>query len=156
MSATNAPHLAQLVLLALWFGAALLFAANVAPSAFAVLPSRGLAGEVVGRVLPVIFWSGVVVGLASALLEMRAPAPARGRLVGSLLVAVACAVSHLVFGGRIARIRAQLGGPIDALAPDDPQRLLFGRLHALSVLGLALAMVACAVVLLLAVRSARR
>ena len=47
----------------LWLGAALLFIAVVAPAAFAVLPSRALAGLVVGRVLPVLFWSGAVIAV---------------------------------------------------------------------------------------------
>jgi len=53
--------LTQVVALAAWLGAAALFAASVAPAAFAVLPSRSLAGDVVGRVLPVVFWSGMLV-----------------------------------------------------------------------------------------------
>ena len=49
------------LLLAAWLGAGVLFAAVVAPAAFAVLPSRNLAGALVGRVLPVVLIAGVVV-----------------------------------------------------------------------------------------------
>ena len=45
-------------MLALWLGAAGFFSAAVAPALFAVLPTRTLAGEVVGRVLPVVFYVG--------------------------------------------------------------------------------------------------
>ncbi|MDE3217575.1 MAG: DUF4149 domain-containing protein, partial [Gemmatimonadota bacterium] len=52
--------LSQIVGTSVWLGAAVLLAAAVAPAAFAVLPSRSLAGDLVGRVLPVIFWSGML------------------------------------------------------------------------------------------------
>ena len=54
----------ELSLLALWLGAALLFSAAVGPPLFAALPMRTLAGAVVGRILPVIFLSGMAVGIA--------------------------------------------------------------------------------------------
>jgi hypothetical protein len=148
--------LTQVVALALWLGAAALLAAAVAPAAFAVLPSRALAGDVVGRVLPVVFWSGMLVGVVVAGLEWRSASPSRARLTSGALVALACAASHLYFGSRIARLRAEIGGPVDALAPGDPQRALFGRLHGLSVLGLGLAMLAAGVALALALRALRR
>jgi hypothetical protein len=46
------------LLLAAWLGAGMLLAAVVAPAAFAVLPSRTLAGALVGRVLPTVFIAG--------------------------------------------------------------------------------------------------
>jgi len=51
------PEVLQLATLAVWLGAALFFSVAVAPALFAVLPSRTLAGEVVGRLLPGIFYS---------------------------------------------------------------------------------------------------
>src|SRR5690349_6017188 len=51
----------QIAILALWLGASTFFAASVAPALFAVLPSRSLAGEVVGRLLPLIFYSGMLI-----------------------------------------------------------------------------------------------
>jgi hypothetical protein len=146
----------QAVALAFWLGAAALLAAVVAPAAFAVLPSRSLAGDVVGRVLPVVFWSGMVVGVVVAAIEWRSAAPSRARVVSAAVVALACAASQLYFGSRIARLRAEIGGPVDALVPGDPQRALFGRLHGLSVLGLGLAMIAAGVALVLALRAVRR
>lgn len=148
--------LTQVVVLSLWLGAAALMAANVAPSAFAVLPTRALAGDLVGRVLPVVFWSGIAAGALASAVELRAPSVSRARLAASAFVALACATSHLVLGARIARLRAELAGPLDALAPGDPQRVLFGRLHAFSVLGLGVAMIAALVALVLAARAVRR
>ncbi len=129
---------ATTVLLSLWVGAGLLFVAVVAPAAFGVLPSRSLAGLLVGRVLPVLFVAGIVVGVAVAGLGLGSPS-GRWRVAGGLLVAAACAVSHFWVGGRIARLRMELGGALDTLAAGDPQRALFGQLHALSVAGLGVA-----------------
>ena len=146
---------ATTVMLSLWVGAGLLFVAVVAPAAFAVLPSRSLAGVLVGRVLPVLFVSGIVVGLAVAALGLVDP-PARWRVAGGLVVTAACAVSHFWVGGRIARLRAELGGALDTLAASDPQRTLFGQLHALSVVGLGVAGLAALATLVAAVVTLRR
>lgn len=145
---------ATTVLLSLWAGAGLLFVAVVAPAAFAVLPSRSLAGLVVGRVLPVLFVSGIVVGLFVAGLGLRGPL-ARWRIAGGLVVAASCAISQLWVGGRIARLRGELGGALDALPSGDPQRVLFGQLHALSVAGLGVAGLAALATLVAAVLALR-
>jgi hypothetical protein len=42
--------------LAFWLGAAAFFSVALAPVLFAVLPTRTLAGEVVGRVLPGVLY----------------------------------------------------------------------------------------------------
>ena len=88
---------AAFILLSAWLGAGVLFATVVAPAAFAVLPSRELAGALVGRVLPVIFVSGIVVATAGLLLDRsgagRLPRVRRGALVA---VALCCAVAQFV------------------------------------------------------------
>lgn len=140
-----------LVLLSAWIGAALLVTASVAPAAFAVLPTRTLAGALVGRVLPVVFWSGIVLAVASiALLRLL---PERGyTTIALVVVAIACAIAQLGIAPRIERVRAAIGGPVDALAPTDPLRQAFGRLHGLSVLTLGVAMLAAGITLVLLVR----
>ncbi len=52
----------RLLLVGLWLGAAVFFIA-VAQSAFAVLPSRELAGSVVSRTLLIINVGGLIIGL---------------------------------------------------------------------------------------------
>jgi hypothetical protein len=127
------PAMVALVLLAAWLGAALLVAAVVAPAAFAVLPSRTLAGALVGRVLPMVFWSGMLVGVAAAALTWTLPGRI-WRTGAALALVAACAAAQLVIAPRIERIRGQIGGTIDALDPSDPRRQAFGRLHGLSVM----------------------
>lgn len=139
------------LLLAAWLGAALLVVAVVAPAAFAVLPTRTLAGALVGRVLPALFWSGMLVGVGVAVLGSTTPA--RGwRTAAALTVAGACAAAQLVVAPRIAQLREQMGGAVDALDPADPRRVAFGRLHGLSVAWLGLAGVAALVALALTIR----
>ena len=64
------PSLIEVVVLAFWLGAAAFFSVAVAPALFAALPTRTLAGEVVGRVLPGVFYSGIVVGVLVAVIEV--------------------------------------------------------------------------------------
>ena len=134
-----------LALLATWLGAAVLFACVVAPAAFAVLPSRELAGALVGRVLPVLFLSGIALGVAAGALTVRG----RGRApsVAAFAVAVACAVAQFGVGPRIGRLRAEIGPSLAALDASDPRRAAFGRLHALSVAWLGVGVLASAAAL---------
>lgn len=137
-------------LLAAWLGAAVLFAAVVAPAAFAVLPARSLAGAIVGRVLPVVLVAGIVAGVAAGALTVRGAGLFRWAGWAAFLAALACAIARFAVGPRIERLRAEMGPSIEALAADDARRVAFGRLHALSVGWLGLGMVAAvaAVVLL--------
>lgn len=122
-----------------WLGAAILLAASVAPSAFAVLPSRALAGALVGRVLPALFISGLVLGVLASVVW-------GARWWPGAALAVSCAIAQFAVGPRIDRVRLAIAGPVEALADTDPRRLAFGRLHALSVGLLGVAMLAALVI----------
>jgi hypothetical protein len=139
---------AQLIAASAWLGAALLFVAVVAPAAFAALPTRTLAGALVGAVLPALFYAGIVLGAGLALgsVAMR-----RGRIVtpgtvGGLVIAISCAAAQFVVAPRIERARASIGGPIESVPSSDPRRVAFGRLHGASVAWLGVAVVGAAVV----------
>lgn len=154
--------IASLALLAAWLGAAGVVAGAVAPAAFAVLPTRALAGALVGRVLPVVFAGGMLVGVATALLGWfsrgGAGAFPRAAILGGAALAIACALAQFVVGPRIQRLRAAIGPSIEALAADDARRVAFGRLHAMSVLWLGvgvLAAIVAVIALLLALRARR-
>jgi hypothetical protein len=144
--------LAALVLVAFWLGAALLTVAVVAPGAFAVLPTRALAGEMVGRVLPVVFAGAIIVPVAVGALVPTARRSGAAMTAGLSAVAAAAAALFVV-NPRIAALRLAVVVPIDQLSPADPRRSLFGLLHAGSVLLLGLAMIAMAVLLLLLARA---
>lgn len=148
----------ELVVLAFWLGAAVLFSAVVAPAAFAVLPTRALAGDIVGRVLPVIFYAGIAVGLVTIALA-RAEAEEwqwSTAVVSGALIVATCAVAQFIIGSRIELVRSRISGPVDALAPGDPLRLEFGRLHGVSVALLGVAMLAAAAALVAITRNLAR
>ena len=148
------------LLLASWLGAAVLFAAVVAPAAFSILPSRALAGALVGRVLPAILVAGLVAALAALAIGFGDDAAfAKARIVSALLVALSCAAAQFLVGPRIERLRQTIGTSVDELSVDDERRVAFGRLHRASVgwLGAAIVGATCYVVFsTLAGRSARR
>lgn len=138
------------ILLSAWLGAAVLVTTVVAPAAFAVLPSRTLAGALVGRVLPVLFIAGLVVALASLSLDSGDHGRAiRVRRAMLIVAAVSCAAAQFAVAPRIERVRKEIAGPVEQLSTDDPRRAAFGRLHAASVAWLGVAMVADVTTLIL-------
>jgi Domain of unknown function (DUF4149) len=142
------------LLVAIWFGASLLLSASVAPTAFSVLPSRMLAGAVLGPIFPVLFISGMVAGVLAV--GDGAFGGANWRLGAGLIMTVASGVAQFVILPSIERVRASIPGAVEALAPDDARRLAFGRLHGLSVLCLGLAMLAALVFMAMAAFAAGR
>jgi hypothetical protein len=151
---------AAALLVAAWLGAALITVAVVAPGAFAVLPSRAMAGTMVGRVLPVLFVAGIAAGVlvAAAAGGSSIGRAARGAVTAGILVALACGVSQFAITPKLDRLRAGMGGPVDSLPADDARRVAFGLLHGYNVAGLGVAMVgaaACLGFLLVSMRPPR-
>ncbi|HEY0048465.1 MAG TPA: DUF4149 domain-containing protein [Pyrinomonadaceae bacterium] len=147
-------------LIALWLGAAVFFTAAVAQSAFAVLPSRELAGAVVNRTLAILNYSGIIIGLillASSIVNTEKINRVKLRVEQGLLLflTAACAFGQFVIGARLHNLRRQIGRPVDEIAADDPLRIAFGALHGYSVAVLAFAMLAALVVYFLMARRAR-
>jgi uncharacterized protein DUF4149 len=136
------------LLLAGWLGASLYFTVVVTRAAFAVLPSRTMAGALVGQTLPVLFDSGMFVGAALVIAALlSAPGASRvASLAGGASIALLCAAARFVILVRIERLRATMPAAIDSLSVDDPARRAFGQLHAMSVGALGLAMLAGIVV----------
>lgn len=147
----------RLLLVALWLGAAVFFSFAVAPSAFAVLPSRELAGAVVNRVLGVVNVGGFLVALF-ALLTVPLVVSVRERFAlwaqsaTLLALAAATAVGHWVIAARLRDMRAGMSGPIDGLAQSDPVRVAFNALHGYSVMALSVGMLAALVAFFLMAR----
>jgi hypothetical protein len=119
----------------LWEGGLLFFAFVLAPTAFHVLPSKHLAGLVVGGTLIILHHIGMVCGglfLATTLLL-----PGTRKLKGlqialiALMLAVTAYLQYNVLPA-MERDRVQAGGDIDAAPLSDPARVDFERLHPLS------------------------
>ncbi|MBS1794273.1 MAG: DUF4149 domain-containing protein [Acidobacteria bacterium] len=141
----------RLLLIGIWLGAAVFFSFAVAPSAFAVLPSRELAGAMVSRSLTIVHIAGLVVGLLALAGSFVGTAGANRFLLWTerfllLLLTAACAVGQFVIALWLTFIKAQMGRPIDEVAADDPLRIRFDNLHEYSVWVLVAAMVAALIV----------
>ena len=155
MTQRVSPAIVQLSALALWLGAAGFFSTAVAPALFATLPTRSLAGAVVGRLLPSVFYSGIVIGVLVIAIEVTLQRrwTWSGRSVAGAVMIGACAAAQLFVAPRIDRIRSGISGPVEELAVDDARRIAFGRLHGVSVAWLGLAMLAAVIAMVLAART---
>lgn len=140
----------RLLLIGLWLGAAVFFSFAVAPSAFAVLQSRELAGALVSRSLTIVNVSGLIIGLI-LLASSFAGAGVTNRFalwterILLLLLTAACAVGQFVIALWLSLVKAQMGKPLDEIALDDPLRIKFNNLHEYSVWVLVAAMIAAVI-----------
>ncbi|HEU4796389.1 MAG TPA: DUF4149 domain-containing protein [Pyrinomonadaceae bacterium] len=157
----------RMVLLAVWFGAAVFFSLVVAPAAFAVLRLYGLpntseiAGAIVSRSLSVVNVAGFVIALllAVTIFARRDSVSRKGFLAEGIclaVIALTTALGHWFIAARMRALRATMILPIDQLTPDDARRVAFNSLHGYSVIVLSLAMIAALVALVLMARSARQ
>ena len=141
----------RLLLIGIWLGAAVFFSFAVAPSAFAVLPSREIAGAIVSRSLTIVNIGGLVIGLILLASSFAAAAGANRLMLWTerfllLFLTAACAVGQFVIALWLSFVKAQMGKPIDEIALDDPLRIKFNNLHEYSVWVLIAAMLAALVV----------
>ena len=125
----------MLLSLVVWLGGITFFAFVLAPTVFAVLPTRELAGTVVNRTLPVLHWMGVVSGLVFLATSMTYAAMTTGsaqalapRHILVLLMLVLTLVSMFAVSSRMMALRAEMG-VIDTVPQDDPRRMEFNQLH---------------------------
>ena len=127
----------RLLILAIWLGAAVYFI-GVAQTAFSVLPTRELAGNVVNRTLAILNYSGLAISVILILTSFVASSRVNRIWLWIerfllFVVASSCAIGQFVIGFWLASIRAQIGRPIDEIAVDDPLRIQFNLLHEYSV-----------------------
>lgn len=139
---------AGLLALTLWVGGLAVLGAIGAPAIFDVLATRhvvddrmiagAIFGEILGRFHLLAYGCGVI--LLGTLLGRGVMGPRPNmfavRLAVAFVMLIATAYSGLIVSAKIARTQAEIGGAPSSLAPEDPRRVAFGRLHALST-GLA-------------------
>ena len=125
----------MLLSLILWIGGLLFFAFVVAPAAFSVLPTRHLAGNLVGRTLEILHWIAIFSGLvflASSLLYSQltrgTPHAFAGRHILIVLMLALTLVSQFGIIPRMDTLRASIG-EIDSVPPENPARMQFDALH---------------------------
>jgi len=124
----------MLLSLIVWLGGVIFFPV-VAQTSFSVLPTRHLAGSVVGRSLGILHWMGMisaVVFLASSLLLSRlSNGEAQWFAARNVLICIMLLLTLISQFGIIPRmdaIRASIG-EIDAAPMDSPARVQFDGLH---------------------------
>ena len=150
----------EVLLLSVWLGSMIFFSFAVAPSAFAVLPTREMAGVMVTSTIGKIEVLGLVIGPLLILIQAASWRVRQSsktiKIVQLLLVVVmiaAAASSRFWISPRMVSLRGAMGGHIDDVTVADPLRIQFNDLHQYSVVLMSTAMIAGLVVLFLTVRS---
>jgi uncharacterized membrane protein len=125
----------MLLSLVCWIGGLIFFAFVLAPTAFSVLPTTHLAGNVVGRALGKLHWMGFISGivyLISSLLYSRfTDGTAHVFALRHVLLCSMLALTLISQFGIIPRmdvLRASLG-EVSAAPIDNPERVQFDALH---------------------------
>lgn len=150
----------EVLLLGIWLGSMMFFSFAVAPSAFAVLPTREMAGVMVTSAIGKIEAMGLIIGMLLILMHAaswrsRQSSRAIKTLQAALLLLMiaAAGLSRFWISPAMVSLRAQMGGHIDNVAVTDPMRIQFNDLHQYSVGLMSAAMISGFVVLFLMVRS---
>jgi uncharacterized membrane protein len=127
----------MLLSLVVWLGGLIFFAFVLAPTVFSpgLLPSRRMAGSIVGRSIDRLHYMAIVSGtvflIASMLYSRIASGNARplaARHVLIVLMLLLTVISQFTISPKMHAIRAE-AGVIDDLPPDNPLRMEFDRLH---------------------------
>jgi len=125
--------------LTVWVGGIIFLSFVEAPTAFHLLPSRHMAGTVVGHSLGILHWIGLFAGVvflgSSMLLSSLTTGTAQPlafRHVLIVLMLILTVVSQFGISPKMTTLRAQFGD-IDTVPATDPGRMQFDALHVWSV-----------------------
>jgi hypothetical protein len=150
----------EVMLLGVWLGSMMFFSFAVAPSAFAVLPTREMAGVMVTSSISKIEVLGLIIGALLILIQAanwRTRPSSRGvktvQIALLILMIASAGLSRFWISPAMVSIRATMGGRIDEMAASEPMRIQFNDLHQYSVGLMSVAMISGLVVLFLTVRS---
>ena len=146
----------RLLLLGLWLGAAVFFAAAVAPAVFGVLRgaqlsnANELAGMIVQRVLAVINRGGFEIGLLLLVTgyfigKSESRMVRFAEMISLAIMTIMTGVGHWVISARMLALKAAMQAPIDQIAGSDPRRAAFDALHGYSVAAMGVAILAALV-----------
>jgi hypothetical protein len=150
----------EVLVIAVWLGSMIFFSFAVAPSAFAVLPTRELAGAMVTSTIGKVEVLGLVIGPLLILIQVASwrarHTSTLNRMLQVLLILgmiAAAALSRFWISPQMVSLRAAMGGHIDDVPLGDPLRMQFNNLHQYSVALMSTAMIAGVVLLFLALRA---
>jgi hypothetical protein len=125
----------MLLSLVVWIGG-IIFFSLVAPTAFHVIPTRLVAGTLVGNLLAKLHWMAIGSGIVFLVASMMYSQIADGRvhlfamrhvLVGAMLALTL--VSQFAITPRMAALRAQVSSFETSATRDEPSRVQFDALH---------------------------
>lgn len=129
----------MLLSLTVWIGGIVFLSFVETPTVFSSLPSRHMAGTIVGHSLGILHWMGLfsgVIFLGSSLLlsslSTGTAQPLAPRHILVLAMLLLTAVSQFGISPKMATLRAQFGD-IDTVPATDPARMQFNSLHLWSV-----------------------
>jgi hypothetical protein len=127
----------MLLSLVVWLGGLIFLAFVEAPTVFSpgLLPTRHMAGSIVGHSLDVLHYMAIVSGivfLISSMIYNRLTAgnahPLAARHILIALMLVLTVISQFAISPKMHAIRAEVG-VIDSVPLDSPLRVEFNRLH---------------------------
>ena len=127
----------MLLALVVWIGGIIFLAFVEAPTVFSpgLLPTRHLAGSIVGHSLDLLHWMGIISGIvfltasmAYCRMTVGRARPLALRHVLILLALMVTMISQFAISPKMHALREQ-AGIIDNLAMNDPVRAEFDRLH---------------------------
>jgi len=125
----------QFLSLGCWLGSIIFFIVFT-QGIFSVMPTKDLAGVVVGYSLARLHIMGIVAGcvylIATAALEKSVAALARPAALLVFVMILCTMASQYGVIARMDALRAQMGS-VEATAADNPLRVAFDRLHQYSV-----------------------
>jgi len=126
-----------LLLIVLWLGGVMFFPI-VAATAFSSLPDTHAAGTIVGHCLRVLHYEGIFAGaliIVLFVIAYRTGAYLRHVIAPvfvTLIMLALTAFSQFWIIPKMEGYRLATGGAVDAVAPGDPNRVAFNKLHVTS------------------------
>lgn len=155
----------QLFAVGVWLGGTVFLSFIVAPAAFTVLPSRQLAGDLVGYLLPrlyILSYVCAVLFLGGLFAEQRLLGGSLRQLVVPvalvLVMVLLLLVNHVYLGSRMASLRGEMTtafGSVDQTPRQHALRARFNRYHGGSSLLLTADLILLVGLLALTVRRLR-
>jgi len=127
----------MLLSLVVWLGGLIFLAFVEAPTVFSpgLLPTRHLAGSIIGRSLDLLHYMAIVAGiifLSASMFYNRITAgsarPLAARHLLIVLMLLLTVISQFAISPRMHALRAEVG-VIDNVSADNPLRQEFDRLH---------------------------
>jgi hypothetical protein len=122
--------------LIVWLGAEIFFPVVAAITFTTLMPNTHLAGAIVGELLRILHWMGIVSGMVALALLALAPAwgiyKPRAVLAPMALIVLMIALtgfSQFIIIPAMERDRISAGGAINTNAVTDPSTIDFNKLH---------------------------